>query len=213
MKILVTGFDPFGGEKVNPSFEIIKKLKSDIAGAQVIKLEVPTVFKKSIKLVEEAIEKENPNIVLSIGQAGGRAAISIERIAINIDDARIQDNENNQPVDLTIDPEGLPAYFATIPIKSIVYAIKNQGIPASISDSAGTFVCNHIMYGILNYIYKNSLKIKSGFIHIPFLPEQVIDKANTPSMSLEIMLMAIETAITAIVTTDEGINASEDSLC
>lgn len=200
MKILVTGFDPFGGEKVNPAFEVIKKLSSNIAGAQVIKLEVPTVFKKSIELVERIIEKENPDIVLCIGQAGGRASISIERIAINIDDARIPDNENNQPVDLSIDSEGLPAHFATIPIKSIAKAIKRQNIPASISDSAGTFVCNHIMYGILNYIYKNNLDVKAGFIHIPFLPEQVLDKTSMPSMSLDTMVKAIETAIITIVT-------------
>lgn len=212
MKILVTGFDPFGGERVNPAFEVIKKLSSNISGAQVIKLEVPTVFKKSVELALKTIEKEKPDFVLCIGQAGGRAAISIERVAINIDDASIPDNENNQPVDLAIDTEGMPCYFATIPIKAIAKAIRSKNTPALISNSAGTYVCNHIMYGILNYIYKNNLNIKAGFIHIPYIPEQVLNKANTPSMSLETTVLAIETAIETIVTTNQDIKASGGSI-
>lgn len=200
MKVLVTGFDPFGGEKVNPAFEVIKRLSSNIAGAEVVKLQVPTVFRKSIDVTIKAIEAEKPDFVLCIGQAGGRFAITVERVAINIDDARIPDNENNQPIDMPIDPEGEPAYFATIPIKEIVEAIKNEGIPAAVSNTAGTFVCNHLLYGVLNYINKNDLNIKAGFIHIPFLPEQVVDKTNMPSMSIDTMVKAIEIAITTIVT-------------
>lgn len=200
MKVLVTGFDPFGGEKVNPAFEVIKRLSSNIAGAEVVKLQVPTVFRKSIDVTIKAIEEEKPDFVLCIGQAGGRFAITVERVAINIDDARIPDNENNQPIDTPIDPEGEPAYFATIPIKAIVEAIRNEGIPAAVSNTAGTFVCNHLLYGVLNYINKNNLNIKAGFIHIPFLPEQVVDKPNMPSMSIETMVKAIEIAITTIVT-------------
>ncbi|SHF33655.1 pyroglutamyl-peptidase I . Cysteine peptidase. MEROPS family C15 [Caldanaerobius fijiensis DSM 17918] len=199
MKVLVTGFDPFGGEKVNPAFEVIKRLSSNIAGAEIVKLQVPTVFRKSIDVTIKAIEEEKPDFVLCIGQAGGRFAITVERVAINIDDARIPDNENNQPIDTPIDPEGEPAYFATIPIKAIVEAVKNEGIPAAVSNTAGTYVCNHLLYGVLNYINKNDLNIKAGFIHIPFLPEQVVDKPNMPSMSIETMVKAIEIAITTIV--------------
>jgi pyroglutamyl-peptidase len=213
MKILVTGFDPFGGEKVNPAFEVIKKLSTNIAGVEVIKLEVPTVFKKSIEVVTKAIDKIGPDFVLNIGQAGGRFAVSVERVAINIDDARIPDNINQQPIDLPIDPEGQPAYFATLPIKAVAQAIKDNGIPAIVSDTAGTFVCNHLMYGVLNHIYKNKLNIKAGFIHIPFLPEQVINKPNTASMSVETLVKSIETAVAVIVTTANDIRVSEGHVC
>ena len=213
MKILVTGFDPFGGEKVNPAFEVIKKLSTNIAGVEVIKLEVPTVFIKSIEVVTKAIDDINPDFVLNIGQAGGRFAVSVERVAINMDDARIPDNINQQPVDLAIDPEGQPAYFATIPIKAMAQAIKDMGVPAIVSDTAGTFVCNHLMYGVLNHIYKNKLNIKAGFIHIPFLPEQVVNKPNTASMSVETLVKSIETAITVIVTTANDIRVSEGHIC
>lgn len=199
MKILVTAFDPFGGESVNPSYEVLKNLKDNIEGAEIIKLQVPTAFYVSVEKAIEKIKEVNPDAVLSIGQAGGRYDISVERVAINIDDARIPDNMGQQPIDIPIDPEGPPAYFATIPIKEIVEAIKKENLPASVSNSAGTYVCNHLMYGILNYIHKNKLNIKAGFIHIPYLPEQVLEKPNTPYMSLSDMVKAIETAIKVIV--------------
>lgn len=199
MKILVTGFDPFGGEKINPAYEVVKRLKDNIGGAEVIKLQIPTAFNKSAEKTIEKIEEVNPDFVLNIGQAGGRSDITVERIAINIDDARIPDNLNQQPVDVKIDETGENAYFATIPVKEIVNSINSKNIPASVSNSAGTYVCNHTMYSILNYANKNKLSIKSGFIHIPFLFEQVLDKRNTPAMDLDTMITAIETAIEVIV--------------
>jgi len=198
MKILVTAFDPFGGENINPSYEVLKNLKDNIEGAEIIKIQVPTVFYLSVEKVIEKIKEVKPDAVLSIGQAGGRYDITVERIAINIDDARIPDNIGQQPIDTPIDPEGAPAYFATIPIKEIVEEIKKENIPASISNTAGTYVCNHLMYGILNYVHKNGLNIKAGFIHIPYLPVQVLNKPYTPSMSLGDMVKAIETAIKVI---------------
>lgn len=204
MKILVTGFNPFGEEKINPAFEIIKRLKNIIAGADVVKLEVPTVFEKCIEVAAREIEKEKPNYVLCIGQAGGRFGVTVERVAINVNDARIEDNEGKKPIDTPIDIEGESAYFATIPIKEIVSAIKKEKIPAAISDSAGTFVCNHLMYGVLNHISKNNIHIKAGFIHIPFLTEQAVDKPNMPSMSIDTMLKAIETAIATIILYDRN---------
>ncbi|SEF73784.1 pyroglutamyl-peptidase I . Cysteine peptidase. MEROPS family C15 [Caloramator fervidus] len=199
MKILVTAFDPFGGEKINPSYEVLTRLNDVIEGAEIIKLQVPTAFYVSVDRAIEKIKEEKPDVVLSIGQAGGRFDITIERVAINIDDARIPDNLGQQPIDTPIDESGEPAYFSTLPIKAIVNGIREEKIPASISNSAGTYVCNHLLYGILNYIKKNKLNIKAGFIHIPYLPEQVIDKPNTPSMSIETMVKAIETAIKVIV--------------
>lgn len=213
MKILVTGFDPFGGEKVNPAFEVIKRINNNIGGAEVVKLEVPTVFRKSIDIVTKAIDEIKPDFVLNIGQAGGRFAVTVERIGINEDDARIPDNEGNQPVDTPIDEKGENAYFATIPIKAIVQSIKEKQIPAEVSNTAGTFVCNHLMYGVLNHIAKNKLGIKAGFIHIPFLTEQVVDRTNVPCMSLDSMVKAIETAIEVIVSTKEDLKITGGHVC
>lgn len=195
-KILLTGFDPFGEEEINPATEVVKKFsQKKIDGYQIKTIEIPTVYKKSIEEIKEEIKKINPELVISIGQAGGRTDISIERIAINIDDYRIKDNEGNQPVDKAINSNGKNAYFATLPIKEMVENIKEKGIPAEISNSAGTFVCNHVMYGLLDYIDENKLDIKAGFIHIPFLPSQVVDKKNKASMSLETVEKGLEIAI------------------
>ena len=202
MKILVTSFEPFGGEKINPAYEVVKRIKDNIAGTEVIKLQVPTEFNISLENATKKIKEVNPDFVLCIGQAGGRYGISVERIGININDARIPDNAKQLPVDVKIDEQGENAYFATIPIKAIVEAIKNKNIPAVVSDSAGTYVCNNLMYGVLNYIHKENLNIKAGFIHIPFLFQQVIEKQNTAAMDLDSMVTAIETAIEVIVTTN-----------
>lgn len=199
MKVLITGFDPFGKEKINPALEAIKILDDQIAGTQIVKVELPTVFIKSIEKLEKALEKENPDIVICIGQAGGRDKISVERIAINIMDARIPDNEGNQPIDEPIFPQGDPAYFSRLPIKRIVREMKENNIPAEISNTAGTYVCNHIMYGLLYNIATKYPNMKGGFIHIPYLPEQVIEKSKAPSMSLDYIvkgiIIAIEVAI------------------
>nr|PZN02576.1 MAG: pyroglutamyl-peptidase I [Bacillota bacterium] len=195
MKVLVTGFEPFGGEKVNPALEAIKLLPKEIKGAQVVVKELPTVFGKSLDLLFKAIEEEKPDVVISVGQAGGRYAISVERVAINVDDARIPDNEGNQPVDQPIFPDGENAYFSTLPIKRIVEAIKKEGIPAEISNTAGTYVCNHVMYGLLYYASKKRPEMKAGFIHVPYLFEQVVDKKNTPAMGLSEIVKALTVAI------------------
>lgn len=205
MKVLVTGFDPFGREAINPAFLAMEKVKDRIPGARISKLEVPTVFHRSIQVLKEAIEKEKPDIVLCLGQAGGRYDISIERLAINLDDARIEDNEGNQPIDEKIFEDGENAYFTKLPIKAMVKNIRDQGIPASVSNTAGTFVCNHLMYGLLYMIEKDYPHIRGGFIHVPFIPDQVLEKTNSPSMSLEDITKAIEHAIEAALGNDEDI--------
>lgn len=199
MKILVTGFDAFGGEKINPSIETVKRLPDVIAGAEIIRLEIPTVCHKSLRAVEKAIEEYDPDVVLSIGQAGGRAEISVERIGINVDDFRIADNEGNQFVDEPICPKGPDAYFVKVPIKAMVARIRERNIPACVSNTAGTFVCNHVTYGVCHMIAVRYPQKRSGFIHIPYLPEQTLDKRNMPSMSLEMMVEAVTAAIEAIV--------------
>ena len=217
MKILVTGFDPFGGEKINPALETIKRLPDAVLGARIIKLEIPTVVGKSLAKIQEAVEKENPDVVLSIGQAGGRSEITVERVGINIDDCRIPDNEGNQPIDEPIVNGGPSAYFVTVPIKAIVEKIKANKIPASISNTAGTFICNHVCYGVAHLAAARTAvgkPMKSGFIHIPFLPEQVIGKpALTPSMSLGTIVSGITHALEAIVEHDSDIKVSGGKIC
>ncbi len=198
MKLLLTAFDPFGGEKINPAEEAVKLVKEKIGDVDVVKVRVPTVFGKSVKTVQEAIAKEQPDAVLCIGQAGGRFDLTPERVAINLDDARIPDNEGNQPLDHKIFEDGENAYFATLPVKAMVESIRAAGIPASVSYTAGTFVCNHLMYGVLYTLAKEYPNVKGGFMHVPFVTEQVVDKKNMPSLSLDTVARGIEAAIKAI---------------
>ncbi|WP_159648726.1 pyroglutamyl-peptidase I [Erysipelothrix aquatica] len=205
MKVLITGFDPFGGEAMNPAYEAVKLLPDTIEGAEVIKLEVPTVFGKSIDVLEAAITEHQPDYVITVGQAGGRFGITPERVAINEDDARIKDNEGNQPIDEAIREDGAPAYFASLPIKAIVNNIKKAGLPASVSNSAGTFVCNHLMYGLLYLIQTKFPNVRGGFIHVPFATQQVVDKPTAPALSIEQISKGLEIAIATTVTTAEDI--------
>ena len=203
MKILITGFDPFGGEPVNPALEAVKLMKDEIAGAKIIKLEIPTVFRKSVEKIHEMMKAEQPDVVLSIGQAGGRFGVTPERVAINVDDARIKDNEGNQPVDTPIFTDGEAAYFSNLPVKAMVEAIKNKGLPSTLSNSAGTFVCNHVMYGI----HKEFPNVRGGFIHVPFITDQVVTKPNVASMALADITEALEAAVEAIVKNQKDIHA------
>ncbi|MBI1720473.1 pyrrolidone-carboxylate peptidase [Lactobacillus crispatus] len=202
MKILVTGFDPFGSDKINPAIEAVKKLPDTIKGAKIIKLEIPTVFNKSAQVVHQAIVKEQPDYVLNVGQAGGRSALTPERVAININDGRIPDNDGYQPLDEPIQPDGDTAYFTQLPIKAMAKAIRAAGLPAIVSNTAGTYVCNHIFYQVQYMRTKEFPKLKAGFIHIPFLPEQVITRPNQPSMALADIVKGLTAAIGAIVECD-----------
>ena len=210
MKIIVTGFDPFGGEKINPSIECVKALP-EVEGVELIRLELPTVFKESAKRLNEVINEVKPDAVLSVGQAGGRPGITMERIAINVDDARIPDNISQQPIDETIQTKGAAAYFSTLPIKRIVKAIREAGIPVEVSNSAGTFVCNHIMYQALFAATKADKPFKAGFMHIPFIPEQTMDK---PSLPLEESTKGLQIAIETIrdYLNDEDIKVQEGAI-
>lgn len=200
MKVLLTGFDPFGGEIVNPSFEAVKELPENILGAEIIKKEIPTEFLKSQKVLKELILEINPDIILSIGQAGGRASITLEKVGINLMEARIEDNSGFQPEELEIVEDGPTAYFSTLPLKEMQRKICETGIPAHISYTAGTFVCNTVLYSALNICEKEGLNTKAGFIHVPFLPEQVVNKKQgTPSMSKEEIKKALIAAIESIL--------------
>lgn len=208
MKLLLTAFDPFGGEKVNPALEAVKLVPEQIGGVEVVKVEVPTVFGKAIQTVADAMAKEKPDAVLCIGQAGGRFDLTPERVAINMDDGRIADNEGNQPVDQPIFADGAPAYFTTLPIKAMVQAIREVGLPASVSNSAGTFVCNHLMYGVLYHIAKSHPGTRGGFMHVPFIPEQVVGRAApAPYMAQADIARGIEASIRAIEVNENDISA------
>ncbi|MFE4354488.1 pyroglutamyl-peptidase I [Peribacillus butanolivorans] len=193
-KVLLTGFEPFGGERVNPSWEAVKQLHEEVIDdVTLVAEQIPTVFGKSVAVMEQLIQQHNPDIVICVGQAGGRLHITPERVAINMDDARIPDNQGNQPIDEPIADKGPVAYWSTIPIKRIVENMKESNIPASVSHTAGTFVCNHIFYGLMDYITRTSSSIRGGFIHIPFIPEQTINK-EAPSLSLETIVKGIKIA-------------------
>ncbi|BDR60798.1 pyroglutamyl-peptidase I [Lactobacillus xylocopicola] len=202
MKILVTGFDPFGEDKINPAIEAVNRLADEIAGTQIVKLELPTVFGECARVVHDAIVKEHPDYVLNIGQAGGRAALTPERVAINFDDGRIADNKGYQPIATPIQAAGQNAYFTQLPVKAMVRAIRQAGLPAAVSTTAGTFVCNHIMYQVQYMIDQEFPELKAGFMHIPFLPEQVIDRPEMPSLSLVDDVKGITAAIKTIVDLD-----------
>lgn len=208
MKILVTGFDPFGGEKVNPAIESVKLLPDTIAGAEIIKLEIPTVCHKSLEKIDAAIQEYDPDVIVSVGQAGGRPDITVERIGINCDDCRIPDNEGNQPVDEKVYPDGPDAYFVTLPIKAMVEYMHDAGIPASVSNTAGTFICNHVCYGVRYLCEHKYPGKKSGFIHIPYMTEQCIDKRNMCSMNLNDIVKGLTAALKAVVEVDEDVKVT-----
>ena len=199
MKILLTGFDPFGGESINPAWEAVKRVKAP-AGAELIRLEVPTVFGRSITTVLTSMRLHRPDVVACVGQAAGRSEITPERVAINIADASIPDNEGNKPCDAPIYPDGENACFSTLPVKAMVEAIKAAGLPASLSNTAGTFVCNQLMYGLLYHISREFPGMRGGFIHVPCIPEQAarIEKP-VPSLPLPEIVRGLEAALSALV--------------
>ena len=203
--VLITGFEPFGGESVNPSWEVVSSLDNAIiGGCRVIAHQLPCVFGESLAVLNAAIDALSPSLVLAVGQAGGRTDITVERVAINVDDARIVDNLGQQPIDVPIVADGPAAWFSTLPIKAMVVAMCNAGIPASVSQTAGTFVCNHVMYGLLHKL-RDAPAVKGGFIHIPYLPQQAAQHPGAPSMAAETVRRALEVAIATALQVDSDI--------
>ena len=203
--VLITGFEPFGGESVNPSWEVVSSLDNAIiGGCRVIARQLPCVFGESLAVLNAAIDALSPSLVLAVGQAGGRTDITVERVAINVDDARIADNQGQQPVDVPIVVDGPAAWFSTLPIKAMVVAMRNAGIPASVSQTAGTFVCNHVMYGLLHKL-RDASAVKGGFIHIHYLPQQAAQHPGAPSMAAETVRRALEVAIATALQVESDI--------
>lgn len=190
-KLLITGFDPFGGETVNPSWEAVRLLPEEIGACRLTKLQIPTVFGRAAETVLAASEKLQPDVILCIGQAGGRSGITPEVVGINLREARLPDNAGNQPTDVPVVENGPAAYFATVPVRAMVKAVNDAGISAALSYSAGTFVCNDVLYSLLHHYHGAETKV--GFVHVPFLPEQA--EENVPAMPLEQMTAALTAAI------------------
>lgn len=194
MKVLMTAFEPFGGEEINPSWEALKALPAEIDGAAVVKRQLPVSFRGVREILPKLIVEEKPEVVILTGQAGGRPNITVERVAVNIMDSRMADNEGFAPEDEPVF-EGAPAaYFATLPIKAIVSALREAKIPAGVSNTAGTYVCNTAMFTALHTIAVAGMTTRAGFIHVPFAHEQALDKPR-PSMALETIARALEVVV------------------
>lgn len=209
MSVLVTGFDPFGGSAVNPSWDAVQALQGrDLLGHRIVGAELPTVFGRSVQRLEQLMEEHRPRLVICTGQAGGRAAISLERVAINIDDARIPDNSGAKPVDVAVVPDGPAAYFTSLPIKAMLQALLDAGIRAEVSQTAGTFVCNHTFYGLMHLLARPRWQgVRGGLIHVPWLPEQ-----GQPSMTLDHLVRGLEVAIACALATGHDIRKSAGAL-
>ena len=204
MKALVTGFDAFGGDKVNPSSLAVRRLKRKLCGLALHTVELPTSYARSAIVLRGAIHELKPDIVLGVGQAGGRTELCLERVAINVQDARIKDNDGKQPIDRPVIRQGPAAYFSTLPIKACVAEMRKAGLPAAVSNTAGTFVCNHIFYAVMDMAEAHSMAFRGGFLHIPYIPEQAARQGGAPSMSLDDIVRGIEIvlAVSAVRQTD-----------
>lgn len=202
--VLLTGFEPFNKASINPAWEAVRALDGwSGAGFRVEVRQLPCVFGEANRLLAAMVDELHPDIVIAVGQAGGRAEISVERVAINVDDASILDNAGRQPVDRPVVEDGPAAYFSTLPIKAMVAAMRAKGLIAGVSQTAGTFVCNHVFYGLMHHLAGKPAK--AGFIHVPFLPEQAEERQDDPpSMALDDIILGIMTAV------DTAVNVERD---
>ena len=189
--LLITGFDPFGGETVNPSWEAVQELPDTIGDYALTKLQIPTVFGLAARTVLDRAAELHPDVILCIGQAGGRDAVTPERIGINLRDARIPDNAGHQPKEEPIAACGLDGIFSTVPVAEMAQAIREAGLPGHVSNTAGAFVCNETLYTLLHHYAGTAVRV--GFIHVPYVPAQ-----GTPNLPLEQTVQALSAAICAL---------------
>lgn len=196
--LLLTGFEPFEGDEVNPSWLVSQALQGlQVEGVTVQSVQLPCVFGGALRELQLALTRYRPQLVLSLGLAGGRAELSVERVAINVDDARIADNAGAQPIDRAVVAGAPAAYFSTLPIKAMVHDMRRSGVPAAVSQSAGTFVCNHVFYGLMHGLRRRR-GVRGGFMHVPLLPQQAAAQ-GLPGMDLETqcqgVMIALRTAL------------------
>jgi pyroglutamyl-peptidase len=198
--ILLTGFAPFGGETVNPSWQAVRQLHGrHVGGHRIVARQLSVEFGTALHELRAAIRETRPALVLCVGQAGGRAALSLERVAINVDDARIPDNAGAQPVDAPIVAGGPDAYFTGLPIKAMLAALRDAGIPAEVSQTAGTYVCNHVFYGLMHAL--RNRRIRGGFMHIPYSPEQAALHPGAPGLAVETVVRALRIVLSVALET------------
>ncbi len=213
--VLLTGFEPFEGEPINPSWEAVRALDGERFGDAAIAVrQMPCVFGAAIDAMAQAIDALDPVLVIAVGQAGGRSEMSVERVAINVDDARIADNAGARPIDEPVVAGGPAAYFSTLPIKAMVRDLRAAGIPAAVSQTAGTFVCNHIFYGLMHLLatrasgasgapgMSGAPRARGGFIHIPSLPEQAAQHPGQPSMALPLLVAGLRRMVQTALATE-----------
>jgi len=206
--VLLTGFQPFGGEQVNPSWQAVSALHGTrIAGHRVVARELPVAFGKSLKALRAALKETQPSLVICVGQAGGRAQLSLERVAINVDDARIPDNAGQQPIDAPVVADGPAAYFSTLPIKAMREALRGAGFPVEVSQTAGTYVCNHVFYGLMHAL-RRQRAVRAGFIHIPYSPAQASGHAGAASLPVETVTAALRLALKVALKTSLDIRTA-----
>jgi pyroglutamyl-peptidase len=208
MQALVTGFEPFDGDRVNPSSAALPRLPARLGELAVATRVLPCVFGRARAAMDAAIGETRPDIVLAVGLAGGRAELSLERVAVNVDDARIPDNDGNRPIDRPIVAGGPAAYFATLPIKAAVAALREAGLPAAVSNSAGTFVCNHVFYGLMH----RARAFRAGFLHVPYLPGQAARYRNMPSLALDDVVRGIGIVLATAAARVDDIAAAEGAI-
>lgn len=201
MEVLLTGFEPFDGQRTNPSWEAANTVRP--SGYELTTLQLPCVFDESLEVLEEALGARRYDVVVSVGQAGGRPHVTPERVAVNLNDARIPDNAGNQPVDTRVVPDAPAAYFSTLPVKACTAALTAAGIPASVSHTAGTFVCNHVFYGLMHLVATKHPHLKAGFVHVPYTPDQT---TTAPSLPLETTAQALDLIITTTINTPRDLH-------
>lgn len=208
MSVLLLAFESFGGEQINPSLEVALRLEGAIIGSHRVVVQVlPVAFAHAAVPLRAALQREQPQYVLALGQAGGRSELSLERVAINLIDARIADNAGAQPLDIPVIANGPAAYFATLPIKAMRRALLERGIPTQLSLTAGSFVCNQVFYLLMHELAASGASARAGFIHVPYLPAQAASHPGTPSMALQTMLEGIRCAIACAIETPVDIAA------
>lgn len=203
--VLLTGFEPFGGERSNPSWDAVRQLRgARIAGHRIAAVRLPVTFADSLPALRRALREHRPALTLCVGQAGGRARISLERVAVNLIDARIADNRGAQPIDAAVVADGPAAYFSTLPVKAMRAALQEGGWPVELSHSAGTYVCNQVFYGLMHAL-RHSHRARGGFIHIPYAPEQVVSRPDAPCMPIDTVVAALRIAIGVALRTSEDL--------
>ncbi|RBL86728.1 pyroglutamyl-peptidase I [Streptomyces cavourensis] len=211
--VLITGIEPFDGETLNPSWEAVRRLDgTQVAGAMLVARQLPCVIGKVVGVLRQAIAETRPDVVICLGQAGGRSDVSVERVAINVVDARIPDNEGRQPIDEPVVEGGPAAYFSTLPIKAIVRDLRAAGVPASVSSTAGTYNCNTIFYGLAHYIATEQPALRGGFVHVPYLPEMAARHPGQPSLALDTLIEAVKIMAATTLAVQRDIKAGGGAL-